>query len=71
MCGRDVVCSDAVAMGILHRISCSPSQPNDVCSDGRATAGFCRDGALPIKAALIAEKSYLVSCSVMLESRFP
>ena len=54
MCGREVSLDEE--MGTLERISPSPSQPNEV-TEGLAMAGFCLDGALPMNAALILEKS--------------
>jgi hypothetical protein len=44
-------------MGTLDNISCRPSQPSEVVLEGFAAAGFWRDGALPMKAALMLEKS--------------
>lgn len=56
MCGGEVA-SVLSLMGMVDRISWRPSQPKDVCFEGCAAAGFCREGALPMKAARTAEKS--------------
>lgn len=46
-----------VINGSCDTISFRPSQPKDVDSEDLTAAGFCREGALPMNAALTAEKS--------------
>jgi len=43
--------------GIVKSISRIPNQPNEVFFNGLASAGFWREGTLPINAARMAEKS--------------
>lgn len=56
MCGDDVAFGLSL-MGMVDRISWRPSQPKEVCFEGCAAPGFRLEGALPMKAARMAEKS--------------
>jgi len=50
-------CDSVGDIGIVESISRTPNQPNEVLFDDLASAGFWREGTLPMNAARMAEKS--------------